>query len=583
MINIKNHKQGDLFDPWDHMGPKRRKLLEDSWAGTFREHVLENLPVEEIAKFFKDDFGRPTKELYTIMGALIIQQMFDLTIEELIENLAFNEQYHFALNITDESDSAKYICPKTIFNMQNIFINNNIDEKVFEKITDSLAKDFDVDISKQRIDSVNLKSNMAKLGRIGIMSKTINKFLVNLKRQHRDLFDELPEELTGKYLTEKAMSCFSMVKPSESAKKLAELAQDLFELSLHFSDNKHVAGMTSFQMLLRVLHEQCKVTSNDKGEPIEVAPKPAKEVPSDSLQNPSDPDAGYDGHKGQGFQAQVMETYSEETDPEKKDQQLDLIDYIHLESAAEHDSKALVPAIESAQERGLGPEVVLADSLYGSDENIEAAKELGVEVVAPAMGKREESAIGLNDFTFDDNCDLTSCPAGHAPVKVKQNKKKKSAAFDLELCAGCPHRDDCPAKPGKKYRYLHYDEKDIRLAERRATERTDEFKDRYRMRSGVEATMSQYDRLTGVKRLRVRGLNAVRFCVTLKATAVNIFRATSVRNARKAAQRPPAGRNSGVFRPIYVFKERLLTLWDLSCDLLSQCLSVHEISSQMSA
>ena len=50
-----------------------------------------------------------------------------------------------------------------------------------------------------------------------------------------------------------------------------------------------------------------------------------------------------------------------------------------------------------------------------------------------------------------------------------------------------------------------------------ALENTEEFKDRYRYRSGVEATMSSYDRSTGVKRLRFRGLKAVRFCATMKA------------------------------------------------------------------
>jgi len=43
----------------------------------------------------------------------------------------------------------------------------------------------------------------------------------------------------------------------------------------------------------------------------QVVIKANKDVPSDSLQNPSDPDAGYSGHKGKGFQMQVMEIYSE--------------------------------------------------------------------------------------------------------------------------------------------------------------------------------------------------------------------------------------------------------------------------------
>ena len=69
----------------------------------------------------------------------------------------------------------------------------------------------------------------------------------------------------------------------------------------------------------------------------------------------------------------------------------------------------------------------------------------------------------------------------------------------------------------------------MRIANRRRYEDSEEFKDRYRWRAGVEATMSEYDRRTGVKHLRVRGLKAVRFSATLKALGVNIFRAAVVR------------------------------------------------------
>ena len=71
----------------------------------------------------------------------------------------------------------------------------------------------------------------------------------------------------------------------------------------------------------------------------------------------------------------------------------------------------------------------------------------------------------------------------------------------------------------------------MRIAKRRAVEQTTEFKDRYRWRAGAEATISELDRRTGVKRLRVRGFKAVRFSATLKAIGINLFRAAAVRKA----------------------------------------------------
>ncbi|MCI5221954.1 MAG: hypothetical protein D3924_04620 [Candidatus Electrothrix sp. AR4] len=43
------------------------------------------------------------------------------------------------------------------------------------------------------------------------------------------------------------------------------------------------------------------------------------------LQNPSDPDTGYSGHKGKGCQVQIAETYNEEEDSEN----LSLITYVY--------------------------------------------------------------------------------------------------------------------------------------------------------------------------------------------------------------------------------------------------------------
>jgi len=555
MIHIKDHKQKDLFDPWAFLGPKRRELLDQSWAGLFQKELLCELPVGEVASFFTNDFGRPTKELYTVLGALVLQQAHDLTDDETVNQVAFNTQWHYALNITEESDSAKYLCPKTVWNMRSIVVDNGLDALLFDHITDKLAKLFKVTTEHQRVDSVHIKSNMRRLGRIGIVTSSINTFLVNLKRGHQEHFDTVDTHIIDRYLSEKSLQCFSMVKPSESAKTLASVSMDLFHLVEQFKDHPDIKAMHSYKLLERVLKEQCTVS--DDGRRVEV--KRPKEIPSDSLQNPSDPDATYSGHKGQGYQVQVMETFCKEEDAREKS--LNLITHVHVEPAHESDANALIPAIESSKERGLAPEELLADSLYGSDENVQKAAQLGVAVISPAMGSKEKDVIRCSDFDVSEKGDVVSCPQGHVPVRAKKKNTRHTAAFDSQHCSTCPFQKTCPAKQGKKYHYLRYTDKEMRLAKRRAYERTDEFKDRYRWRAGSEATMSEYDRKTGVKHLRVRGFKAVRFCATLKAVAVNIFRATAVRRALNGDKTAHQRGLSGQIYAILVVKEHFLMAW----------------------
>ena len=46
------------------------------------KYILCELPVYKVAPYFSDGMGRPTKELYTALGVLVLQQMLDLTDEE---------------------------------------------------------------------------------------------------------------------------------------------------------------------------------------------------------------------------------------------------------------------------------------------------------------------------------------------------------------------------------------------------------------------------------------------------------------------------------------------------------------------
>lgn len=553
MINIKDHKTLNIFDPFAFLGPKRKKLIDTSWAKLFRDQILPELPVDKIFKKYHWFMGRPTKELYAMLGVMLLQQMHDLTDEETIHQYAFNMEWHYALGITDESDQESYLCPKTLWAMRHLLTEENLYGVLFESVTDKLAQVFSVDTSKQRCDSVHLFSNMRHLGRIGLFCRTIKKFLVNLKRHHPDLFEALGKALTDRYLSKQGEAIFSMVKPSESIRSLEALGSDLFFLIEHFKANEQITRMSRYQLMVRLLKEQCHVEQDAETQVQRVSIKPNQEVPSDSLQNPSDPDASYDGHKGQGYQMQVSETYSEQ---EEEGRTLSLITEVIVEPAHKSDTDALIPLIEATQRRGLGPEKALVDAAYGSDENCEKAKALGVEVVSPVMGKPQANALTLTDFTLTSEATVSACPQGHAPVKVKHKKSKYITVFEVQTCSGCPHLKDCPVKPGKKGYYLRYDDKTLRLAKRRTYEKTPEFQEVYRPRAGIEGTMSQLDRKTGVKHLRVRGLAAVSFCATLKAAGINILRAVAFKNSENEGNPAQNQRNPGLFDLIYVFKER---------------------------
>ena len=67
--------------------------------------------------------------------------------------------------------------------------------------------------------------------------------------------------------------------------------------------------------------------------------------------------------------------------------------------------------------------------------------------------------------------------------------------------------------------------------------------------------MSQYDRLTGIKRLRVQGFKAVRYAAVMKATAVNLTWAVAANRAQIRPAESHLDPNSPCSSPFSIVEE----------------------------
>ena len=188
----------------------------------------------------------------------------------------------------------------------------------------------------------------------------------------------------------------------------------------HGAPNKSVAvmlGLTilqAYKNLARLFEEQCEVEAPEKDDeseddkiPPRVALKKPKDVASDSLQNPSDPDATFSGHKGQGYQAQIAETCHEEND-------FELITYVETEGAHESDQNAPGRIHENLIERGHAPQAAFVDPGYMSGNNIIEAETQGVDLHGPIVigNKPSEDKAPLSDFQFNaKRTRVEKCPA----------------------------------------------------------------------------------------------------------------------------------------------------------------------------
>lgn len=532
-----NPQQGRLFDPFDGMiPPLGLDRIRKGWQGIFRTALLELMPAQQLGEHFSPNIGRPTKELYSVAGLLFLQEFQNWTIPEAVEAYLFRTDIQFALNLEPGVDQ---MCDRTFERYRALFLEDEGADQVMREVTDRLIDLLELDIAKQRLDSTHVFSNMASFGRTRLMAVTIKRFLTQVKRHHLADFEALPAELRQRYAPSQAQLLSKESKDADSrAKSRQQVAEDMRDLINRFADHAGLRDRPSYQALLTVFAQQCEIVDDR----VQVRTKTGGAC----VQNPSDLDATYDGKKGQGYQAQFSETCSEAND-------VQLIVSALPQTAVESDANSLVPVLEDLQKRELLPEEMLADTSYGSDDNVQQAATSNVEVVSPVSGPTPTTTtegtdangeviakLTIDDFAVDERTGkVEACPAGRIPLQVLRDEETGATTIHMSAadCEACPFREACPIEPGQPTCKVSYTDKQKRLEGRRREQETDVFRERYAKRSGLESTNSGIKRRLGLGQLRIRGRRAVNHAIYLKVAGWNLLRAAASGKLRSQVAR----------------------------------------------
>ena len=524
MRKIVDPKQTHLFDPYDNvLTEKTRKRLLDGWAGVFRHIILELMPVETISGHFDPVMGRPTKELYSMAGLLLIKEFMDWTKQDALDAYSFRMDIHYALNLEPITHD---ISMRTLERYINLFETDKLAKTIMSQVTVKLVDILEIKIDKQRLDSTHIFSDMASFGRTRLMGVAIKRFLTQLNRHNQQDYNALDESLRQRYAPGIHRLFGDTGKDNESRRLLRQqVAEDMHFLVRRFADTTKHGHKDTYNALERIFYEQCEVHE----EKVCVKEKTGGNV----MQNPSDPGATYDGHKGPGYQVQLSETCN-------PDNEVQLITCAIPQTAAESDANSFGEVVKDLEANDLVCDEMVADTHYTSDQNVQLAQEHGIELVGPTPpgsgGPRDTYQLNIDDFNVDEETEeLICCPAGHAPessVHDKQTAKTKTI-MPQSACGQCEYIDQCPVKKSRHGYQLDHTAKERRLAGRRREEATEVFHQRYRIRGGIEGTNSGLKRRTGLGQLRVRGQPRVFSSILLKVAGWNILRAAACAKMRQ--------------------------------------------------
>ncbi len=476
MINIQDPEQISLFDlESSFLTELAQNRLETSFYSVFRHVILSLLPAHEISSHFSADIGRPTKELYSMAGLILLKEFKNWTTNEATDAYLFDFRVQYALNIGRDNIS---FCERTLERYMTIMRSDELAVQIFDTVTAKLIEELGIEITRQRLDSTHVFSDMATFARTKLMGVAIKRFLTQVKRHHLADYENLDIEIRTRY--EKDQNALFADHSKDKTKRSnlrQEVAEELHRVITIFSAHPKIENMDSYKKLVLIFNQQCEVVSpveieaedsdnsdsptsqdKDKQHNAELEIRVKKKTGGNIIQNPSDPDATYDGHKGVGYQVQICESADSENE-------VQLITAIQVQSAVESDANAVDLILDKLELADQLPEELLADTLYGSDENHQSAREKGIDLESP-------------------------------------------------VCGPPPKKN--PEQPTDKQQRLNH---------RREQQETQEWKTNYNARAQIEGTIGSVKRLTGMVRLRYRGRKSVFSSIELKLTGWNIARA----------------------------------------------------------
>ena len=187
-------------------------------------------------------------------------------------------------------------------------------------------------------------------------------------------------------------------------------------------------------------------------------------------------------------------------------------------------SKTMIERTEARFD--IKPERIAADTAYGSGANLNwlVNKKIAPHIPVIDKSKREDGTFSREDFTFDRERDIYTCPADKVLTTTRKivNDEQLLYRASKRDCDVCPFKlRCCPKEPARKIpRSIYEDARNVA----RALGKTKAFEQSGRDRKRVEMLFAHLKRILRLGRLRLRGPHGAQDEFTLAAIAQNLRR-----------------------------------------------------------
>ena len=539
------HLQIPLTSHVDELPEKLRERLENSWAGTFYREFFCRIDESIFAVLYNDLPSRPNIPVNVMVALEFLKDGKGWTDEEMYDHYCYDVQVRYALGLRQLGDGQFELRTQYNFRerLSRYMQENGINllDQCFEQVTDDQLAAFRLKTGKQRMDSLQIASNIRQMGRIQLLVEV-------LQRTHRMLSEQDQQRYSvefAPYLKGHAGQYVYRMKNEEAPTHLEGIGNLMQRLLVELQAGYQEEAV--YQVLARVFVEHFRV-AQDK-----VSAKANQELSASSLQSPDDLEATYRQKRGKGYQGYVV-NITETCDP---DNALQLITKVQTASNNTDDSQLLAEALPNLAER-TDLDTIYTDGGHGGPQSDKELGKVGVTHIQTAIRGREPNPerFSLADFEIRFNAAgqpvVVTCPEKQSvPANTSSQQKSFVAHFDPAVCVGCPVAAKCSLKPGKRDPRLHlrFTLPEARSAERRRLSR-EKHKESGNLRSAVEATVRSVKLPYPDAKLPVRGQFRVASMMIGSAAMSNVRRIQHYflegrLEARKAAKMAAKATQSG--------------------------------------
>ena len=411
-----------------------------------------------------------------MMRILILQKLYNLSDEKIIEELSVNLAFMWFIGINPDDDipHASLLSKFRTTRLKDI----DLDEVICEIVKQCVDKGIIPDTTGISDDATHVEANTIKKTPERIMKHLARKIFKSIGKEDYEIpdYEQIKDPKEAKQVMKEYLEeIIEKNKENEQAKEAIEEAQDILNSSL-FIEQKGIRSL---------IDKEARVGHKSKTEHF------------------------------YGYKVEYCLTTEGE-----------IITAVDVGDGARVDGQNFEELYKKTIKTGLKVNKFFGDKAYFRANIINKLEKEKIKAYIPVSA----SAYRIDEelYKYNKDSDQWFCINGNETIEMKTRKTKKGIVlrykFQKEQCKTCPYREKCLGKAKTFRKILEVGSNATKYYEYSQFNKTEEFKTEYKKRARIEGKNAEMKRFHGLARANGYGLLAVSKQAKLTAIAVNLKR-----------------------------------------------------------